>query len=153
LTDRAIVDGRKAMIVGHFVVSSTFFFIGPSQLVEYYIKPSLWLTGLSLALLGIGVAPFYVSCIAQMKAATLNADFPDSLGVTTILSGLFTSGFSIGDVIGPTLGDLLTEHTNFNMATTILSLILILEGTNLIMFTIWERNSKRVKKTKDSEST
>jgi len=143
LTDK-MIDGRKAIIVGHFVVSLTFFFIGPSQLVEDYIKPSLWLTGVSLALLGIGIAPFVVPCIAEMKTAALNAGFPDSLGVTSILSGLFGSGFSVGEVIGPTLGGLLTDHTNFRRATS---------GASLIIFTIWERNSKWVKTTEHSEST
>jgi len=122
-------------------------------LVEDYIKPSLWLTGVSLALLGIGIAPFVVPCIAEMKTAALNAGFPDSLGVTSILSGLFGSGFSVGEVIGPTLGGLLTDHTNFRIATSIFSLILLFEGASLIIFTIWDRNSKWVKTTEHSEST
>lgn len=150
LTDKKI-DGRKAIIFGHFFVFASYFFLGPCPLIKDYVKPRLWLAGVSLAVMGFGIAPFVIPNLADMQKCATNAGLPDSLAVKSILSGLFGSCFSVGSVLGPTIGGFLTDHLSFDWASAIFSFVVLLEGVVLIIFTIWERNSKWVKKRVVSE--
>jgi len=145
LTDKKI-DGRKAIIFGHLFVFLGYFFLGPSPLVKSYIKSSLWLTALSLCVSGIGVAPLFVPGLADMTKSVQYAGLPDTIGTKGILSGIYSGCFSIGAVIGPTVGGFLTDHMSFDWASTIFAFLVLFEGLVLIIFTVWERNSKWVKK-------
>lgn len=137
------INGRIAIIVGHFIGAACFMFLGPSPLLKSFVNPQLWVVCLSLAVTGIAYALHTIPTLNEMQISASNHGLADNLGRSSMLSGLFQSAFSIGSVLGPALSGTLTEHTSFAWASTVLALLLLAEGVILILFTIWERKSHR----------
>lgn len=135
-------SGRYAIILGNVICCVSYLFLGPSPLLDSFVNSKLWVVCVALGVMGIAIAPLVVPILADMQKSTTNAGLPANFATTSIISGIFNSVFSIGSVIGPTLGGALTDHMSFSWASTIFSFVLIGKAVILTLFTIWESHSK-----------
>ena len=60
------------------------------------------------------------------QRAAVAAGFPECIEVQTVISGLFTSFFALGNFTGPTLSGIIYEHLGFSYNCLVLQLIICL---------------------------
>ncbi|XP_078683074.1 MFS-type transporter SLC18B1-like [Branchiostoma floridae x Branchiostoma belcheri] len=139
-----IADKKKAMrfmiIIGLVILSAAAVMIGPSPLLTDYLnilpKNKLWtnIVGLTTIALGGGIA---VSPIFnEMLYAASDAGMEDGFTTNGLVSGLFISGFSIGEFIGPTTSSALVQKFGFPWAMTALGGFILSYAIVLFIFYI-----------------
>ncbi|XP_066933430.1 MFS-type transporter SLC18B1-like isoform X2 [Clytia hemisphaerica] len=139
LLDKKIIKGRNASIIGCFLGFICYLFMAPSPLFAFIKTSHLWLTVTSLLCLGfLCLTAMFVPVLADMQITARKAGLPMNLSTDAILSGIYTSMFYIGSIVGPALGAFLTQHLGFPKASTIFAFLLLLEGVCLLSFTLWE---------------
>nr|XP_047145094.1 MFS-type transporter SLC18B1-like isoform X3 [Hydra vulgaris] len=125
LTDKKL-NGRNVIISGAFFVGTIYLLLGPSPLLSSFIPRKLYILLIAVGALGLGVSCFLVPILSNMHRAGSKVGLPETMGTKTVISGIFNSCFSIGSVIGPTLGGFLTEHFSFQWASTIFGFSVII---------------------------
>ncbi|XP_047145096.1 MFS-type transporter SLC18B1 isoform X3 [Hydra vulgaris] len=142
LTDKKL-NGRNVIISGAFFVGTIYLLLGPSPLLSSFIPRKLYILLIAVGALGLGVSCFLVPILSNMHRAGSKVGLPETMGTKTVISGIFNSCFSIGSVIGPTLGGFLTEHFSFQWASTIFGFSVIILGFLLLLFTVLESRSRK----------
>jgi MFS family permease len=107
------------VILGFLGLGGSYMLLGPSPYV--YLPLELWNAYVSLALLGITASMAYIPTIPLLVEYT--KDLGDS--ATDIVSGLGTSMFSLGSIVGPSLGSFLAYQIGFPKGSTIFAFLLV----------------------------
>ena len=102
------------MILGHLLLLASFTLHGPSPwLIQSH---SLSLTICALFLQGSGSATVvdssYTACLLSTVAIP-SPKYPDSVSTFSLVSGLWTSAFALGNCVGPSLAGLLYDQVGF----------------------------------------
>jgi len=102
-------------IAGYILVFVAFLLVGPPSYLP--IAPSLLLTEVGLGVIGIGTAATLAAtfALAQQEAAKVVGDAEHS-----VISGLWTAAFALGNFIGPTVGGPLVTALGFTNTTPLL---------------------------------
>ncbi|XP_064652804.1 MFS-type transporter SLC18B1-like [Lineus longissimus] len=133
--------GEYLTIVGDLLMMVGYLLIGPFPL--FHIRQSLWLTVVSLVILGIGATLLLIPILPQMVADARKIGFPDNTQTYGIIAALNVSGISLGCGMGPIVGGALTEAVGFSWATSITVIpLFILVILNLISFVLSRRKSR-----------
>ena len=101
--------------------------VGPLPFID--LKPSLFLIYCAMALCGSGWGFGVVSSFARTRLAATKHGYPDDIATNSMLSGLWTSSFYLGNFLGPTLAGVLVDSYGFRWSTQIFFFCYI---TNLI---------------------
>ena len=111
LVDKLLHPGTLT-ILGFILLLISFTFLAP---VPYlYIHPHLAMTVTSMVMYGAGTACITLSSFSSCLQATLSIDgYSQSISTTSIVSGIWTAGYSLGHFIGPLLGGVMYEKVNF----------------------------------------
>jgi len=141
IADKSI-PGRVCIIIGQFGLCIGFCFIGPAPFLEKFIPAKVWLVAVSGGFIGLAIAPFVVPTLPDMQKTGRRGGLPATLGTDSLISGLFNGFFSIGSVLGPTIGGALSQQYSFEGAAMLFGFIFAAEGIFLGIFTLWERNTK-----------
>eukprot|EP00092_Neocalanus_flemingeri_P107350 GFUD01137792.1.p1 GENE.GFUD01137792.1~~GFUD01137792.1.p1 ORF type:complete len:280 (+),score=82.29 GFUD01137792.1:238-1077(+) len=104
-----------------------FAFLGPVPYLTFF-SPNLYTVCGSLVAQGFGCAAVLVASFGSAQLAAVTAGLPDSLEVQSVVSGLFTSSFALGNFCGPTVSGILYDAVGFNYNC------LILQGLVIIVF-------------------
>eukprot|EP00794_Sanderia_malayensis_P011822 gene11822-13046_t len=143
-------DKRVIMVVGGVIMAISYILLGPTPFLPKNIIPStLWLNGVALAVLGIGVGPFLVPGLSDMNDSAVRYGMAGDLSTHSAISGIFNAMFSIGAIAGPTVGGILVESTNFSWAAAIFGFFLLLWAVILGVFTLCERRILKKKALSD----
>ena len=101
-----------------------FAFLGPAPYVSIF-NPSLYTVCGSLVAQGFGSAAVLVASFGSAQLAAVAAGLPDSLEIQSVVSGLFTSAFALGNFCGPTISGILYDAIGFNYNCLVLQIIII----------------------------
>ncbi|CAB3369675.1 Hypothetical predicted protein [Cloeon dipterum] len=94
--------------------------IGPSPLIPF-LPGSLWLTLVSLAILGIAAALTLLPTYQAVLDAAVAGGCSDDLPTYSIVAGVWSGMYSLGEVIGPSLGGLVLEWYGFPTCATLMA--------------------------------
>jgi len=104
--------------IGHLLIACSFLMIGP---ISYFnMLPNYMLTLIGLGLVGIGTAATLTATFAltQKHALTIVSDKDENS--SSLISGIWTSAFALGNFIGPTVGGPLVFFLGFSGTTPVL---------------------------------
>jgi MFS family permease len=110
--------------IGHLIIAASFILVGP---VDYIgMQPDYLLTLCGLGLVGVGTAATITStfALAQKHALILidEGEVCRSEDHSSMISGLWTAAFALGNFIGPTAGGPLVSWLGFTGTTPILQI-------------------------------
>lgn len=106
------------MILGHLLLLSSFTLIGPAPWL--IPSPSLPLTICALFIQGAGSATVVVSSYSACLLSTLSIPspkYPDSVSTFSLVSGVWTSAFALGNFVGPSIAGVLYDQVGFRWGT------------------------------------
>lgn len=95
----------------------SFLLLGPSSM--FNIKnPPIWLHIIALLLLGIFVAMALMPTLQALIDGALDGGFEDNIGTHSVVAGLWSCSYSLGEMIGPSLGGAMLQEWGFPDAAT-----------------------------------
>lgn len=104
--------------IGNILIACSLLLIGPVQYLN--LLPNYELTEIGLGLIGVGTAATLTATFALTQKHALlvlpNQDEDNS----SIISGLWTSAFALGNFLGPTIGGPLVYYLGFSGTTPVL---------------------------------
>ncbi|XP_057300997.1 MFS-type transporter SLC18B1-like [Hydractinia symbiolongicarpus] len=71
-----------------------------------------------------------------------DAGFEDNLVTASLVSGIWNGSFSIGNTVGPLFAGIFTDHFGFPWTSTVIAFLFLVEGTGLVIFTLWSRRKQ-----------
>ncbi|XP_077989874.1 MFS-type transporter SLC18B1-like [Glandiceps talaboti] len=152
ITDKKNIP-KLLMIIGNIGIAGAFMYLGPSPLLMIETS-ELWLTIVSLVLLGVTVGCAFVPTFLDLITTASWHGMPDNLGTHGVISGLFNALFNLGGFVGPSAGGALVGHFGFQWAASIFAMIYLLLAFVMIVFCLWEYQcgkGRRIPKAKVGE--
>ncbi|XP_044742463.1 MFS-type transporter SLC18B1-like isoform X2 [Chrysoperla carnea] len=132
------------MVIGLLLCTSGLLLLGPSPYLSPFLDRSIWLDLIGLSILGISVALTLLPTFQRVLSSAVEGGFPDSLSTCSLVAGLWSCMYALGEVLGPALGGILLEHVGFPMAATIQALMsFTLAILTLLYFTLKSVFTKR----------
>jgi len=104
--------------VGNVLIIASMFLIGPVQYLN--LLPNYELTELGLGLIGVGTAATLTATFALTQKHAMLVLPNEEEDNSSIISGLWTSAFALGNFIGPTIGGPLVYYLGFSGTTPVL---------------------------------
>ena len=96
-------------IIGFIMIMISFLLVGPVPFLP--ISPSLSLTVCSLTVHGAGSAAVVVSSYSCAVSSALKMDgYGEDLSTFSIISGLWTAAFALGNGLGPSVAGILYDQ-------------------------------------------
>ncbi|RDD42100.1 MFS-type transporter SLC18B1 [Trichoplax sp. H2] len=143
---------RPFIIGGNFAMGVALMFLGPAPFFK--IPLSLPQTILSLISLGIAAGAAAIPLYADMLDAAVTEFGNQSPGVDetekdfvlyAVVSGLFSSASSLGQVLGPIVGGTFTSTSDalFRKTSAGIGFAVAAEGLIVILLTLWEKLYKK----------
>ncbi|XP_064455374.1 MFS-type transporter SLC18B1-like isoform X2 [Ornithodoros turicata] len=109
---KSVKDPRYISIFGGVCVLVAFVIIGPLPFVG--LTPTLPLVCISQVLLGVGISCYYICLFVHAISYSVKVKrLPDNLSTFALLSGIFSSAFSLGLFAGPVIGGLLMDYVGY----------------------------------------
>merc|ERR1719354_1558074 len=106
--------------IGHLTIAASLLLIGP---VDYIgLVPSYLITMIGLGVVGVGTAATITSTFAlsQKHALLVLGEGSSSEDYSSLISGLWTAAFALGNFVGPTAGGPLVDWLGFTGTTPII---------------------------------
>lgn len=122
-------------IIGLIIIMFSFLLVGPVP--SLHISPSLTLTVGSLAIQGVGSAAVVVSSYSCLLSSVLKINgYEEDLTTFSIVSGLWSASYALGNGIGPSVAGVLYDKVGFRWGTVS---VIVLSGitTTLNIFARW----------------
>ncbi|XP_059474514.1 MFS-type transporter SLC18B1-like [Neocloeon triangulifer] len=94
--------------------------VGPSPLLPF-LPSSLWVTLVSLAILGVAAALTLLPTYQAVLDAAVAGGCSDDLPTYSIVAGVWSGMYSLGEVIGPSVGGLVLEWYGFPTCATLMA--------------------------------
>lgn len=107
------------MIVGLIIMAAAQLFMGPAPFLG--IPSNLWMTLGTLVVLGTSFAIAYVPTMESIIRAAADGGMEEDIGTYALVSGLWNSMYSLGEVIGPSFGGVLLDLVGFSWASTVVA--------------------------------
>lgn len=107
------------MIVGLVLMSAGQLFMGPAPFL--HIPSNLWITLATMAVVGVSFAISYVPTMESIIRAATDSGMPGDVGTYALVSGLWNSMYSLGEVIGPSFGGVLLDLFGFPWASSVMA--------------------------------
>ncbi|CAH0557000.1 unnamed protein product [Brassicogethes aeneus] len=121
LTDR-VENYQWLMPIGLFGNSIVLLLLGPSPLLSF-LEDSILLNVICLPLLGIFVAMSLMPTYQFVLDSAIKGGFTENIGTHSVIAGLWSSIYSLGEVVGPILGGAILENWNFPVTSSTFSLL------------------------------
>ncbi|XP_078601802.1 MFS-type transporter SLC18B1-like [Branchiostoma floridae x Branchiostoma japonicum] len=139
-----MADKKKVMrfmiIIGLIILSAAMLMVGPSPLLTDYLnvlpKKQLWINLVGLVTISLGCGVAIAPIFNEMLYAASDAGLEDGFGTNALVSGIFTSSFSIGEFVGPTASSSLVEKFGFPWASTGLGGLIVVYTVVMFIFYI-----------------
>lgn len=114
------------MTVGLFGNSVILLFLGPCL---SFLPDVLWLNMVSLSLLGITVGMSLMPTYQFILDSALENGYTDDISTHSVIAGLWSSVYSLGEVLGPVLGGSLMQHYDFSNTCATFAALNFIVGT------------------------
>jgi len=114
---------------------ASFTFLGPAPYLKTVLDPSLLSVSLALVLQGFGTSALLVASFATAQQAAPGRNLTESLEVQSLVSGLFTSAFALGNFTGPTLSGILYDSIGFGYNCLVVQgIVLVVAIANVVAY-------------------
>ena len=104
--------------IGNILIACSLLLIGPVQYLN--LLPNYELTEIGLGLIGVGTAATLTATFALTQKHALLVQPNQDEDNSSIISGLWTSAFALGNFLGPTIGGPLVYYLGFSGTTPVL---------------------------------
>ncbi|KAK9879737.1 hypothetical protein WA026_006797 [Henosepilachna vigintioctopunctata] len=121
------------MSVGLICNFVSLMFLGPSPAMNF-LDSALWLNIVCLSTLGISVAMAQMPTYRGLLDGAMQGGFVESLSTHSIIAGLWSSIYSLGEVVGPIAGGTLMEHYGFPVTSTVFAVMNLLTAILVTLF-------------------
>lgn len=115
-----IVQPEFITPIGHLIIACSVFLIGPVQYLN--MPPNLLFTLIGLALIGIGTAATLTATFALTQKHALMLVPENNEDISSLISGIWTSSFALGNFVGPTVGGPLVYWLGFTGTTPVIQI-------------------------------
>ena len=123
------VEHRVTMILGLFILAFFNLFVGP-----FFMEMNLTSMLVGLAVTGFSMGFLTIPNMPEMMTATVEAHPMSDLDhANSLLSGMLNAGFGSGQALGPILGALFYQLTNWRMTMNIISVIVAVHAVLYII--------------------
>ena len=119
-----------------------FILMGPVPFLQDVLIITPTSTAISLCLLGVGLGSYFVPVIGTMKMYATDSGLETTLSLSGIISGLCSSYFCIGSIIGPIIGGIILQYSAFPWACFIMMVLLLAEASVLTIFILYKAYQK-----------
>lgn len=110
----------QLMSIGLFLLTIEFLFLGPIDLFQ--IDTTFTQTAVTMAFIGVSYSIAFIPTFETLLALAIKNGFSDDIGTYSLVSGVWSSFCSLGEILGPVFGGFLTEHFGFKKAATSMSM-------------------------------
>lgn len=100
------------MIVGLLVSAVGLALLGPAWFLP--LEPTVWLSVMAVVLMGFAHAIAFIPTFESILDIAIDKGFPDNVRTYSLVSGLWSSVYSLGEVTGPTFGGLFVDLYDFS---------------------------------------
>lgn len=112
------IDNHWSMMVSGLLLTTVgLIFLGPSSFLPYH-ENVLWLNLVSLSIIGVAVSLTLMPTFKGLLQCAIDNGFKDSISTYSIVAGLWSCAYSLGDMLGPSIGGVLLEQFNFPICAT-----------------------------------
>ncbi|XP_050504138.1 MFS-type transporter SLC18B1-like isoform X1 [Diabrotica virgifera virgifera] len=111
------------MVAGLFMCTLGLLLLGPCPYIPV-LSQNLWLDLVALSILGISVALTLMPTFLRILTSATKAGYSDSLVTYSVVAGVWSCMYSLGEVLGPALGGFLMGRYGFPMASTVMATVI-----------------------------
>ncbi|CAG9768972.1 unnamed protein product [Ceutorhynchus assimilis] len=108
------------MVAGLFLSTIGLLLLGPCPFIPG-IQSSLWLNLVALSILGISVALALMPTFQGVLNSAIHGGCSDSMATYSVVAGIWSSMYSLGEVVGPALGGFLLQYYGFPLSSTVMA--------------------------------
>ncbi|RWS26692.1 MFS-type transporter SLC18B1-like protein, partial [Leptotrombidium deliense] len=127
----AKTDKFLLTFVGLIFTAVGFAFIGPSNFIP--LNTSFWLTCVAMAVIGISTSIAITPSFEVMLLHITDKGYSNDVNTYGLISGLWSSMWSLGDITGPAIGGLLAQHLGFPNAATIITALTAATAVSVVI--------------------
>ncbi|KAL0273190.1 UNVERIFIED_CONTAM: hypothetical protein PYX00_005926 [Menopon gallinae] len=114
-------DGHWFMMTSGLILSTIgLLLLGPAPFIPF-LKNYLWLNLVALSILGVSVALALLPTFQGLLYAAVESGCRDELSTYSLVAGAWSCLYALGEVIGPLVGGIMTEHYGFPMCCTVMA--------------------------------
>ncbi|XP_045181546.2 MFS-type transporter SLC18B1-like [Mercenaria mercenaria] len=144
-------DNRFLLVPGMLVCAAGLLLVGPSPVLGFEISfNELWLTILSLVVLGVGSSMAVIPTYDVYIDILGEIGYPEDTRTYGMVSGLWVSMYALGDFAGPSLGGFLFDTIGFEWLTTWIAAACVFTG--ILICVTWFIEKKCCQKTRQQTS-
>jgi len=125
------------MFIGVMIMGSSYLLLGPAPFLPF-LPATIYLNAISLGLLGVGSCVALLPTLPMMCLAAEKKN-PNS---ATVVSGIASSAYSLGEVIGPPLGSTMVDLVGFEWASAFFAGLVALSGILILVGMFMEYREK-----------
>ncbi|CAH1183609.1 unnamed protein product [Phaedon cochleariae] len=130
------------MVAGLLMCTVGLLLLGPCPFIPY-LESSLWLDLVALSILGISVALALIPTFQGVLTSATDAGCIDSIATYSVVAGIWSCMYSLGEVIGPSLGGFLLQYYGFPVTSTVMATMTFLLAIITFMFFILKSTYSR----------
>ncbi|CAL8074594.1 unnamed protein product [Orchesella dallaii] len=120
------------MVVGLIISGLGLFLLGPSPFLP--LSNTIPVNIVALFILGASIGMTLLPTFEALLDCAFDAGYPDEASTYGLIAGLWSGSYSLGEVIGPSMGGFLLDHFGFPICTTVNAAICILLGIFVLLF-------------------
>lgn len=118
------------MVVGMILAAIALLILGPCPYIPFLVN-TIWSNLLALSILGIFVALALLPAFQGLLKSAIDGGCDDSLATYSLVAGVWSGMYSLGEVIGPSLGGYLLNNYGFGICATVMAFITLLTAALL----------------------
>ncbi|XP_071452139.1 MFS-type transporter SLC18B1-like [Hetaerina americana] len=126
--------------------------LGPSPFIPG-LKSSVWLNLVSLSILGVAVALTLLPTFQGVLDNAIEGGCREDLGTYSLVAGIWSCMYSLGEVIGPLCGGVLVEHYGFPLCSSIMAAMTFILALVTILYHSFKCESPTAKPALDTHET
>jgi MFS family permease len=107
------------MIIGLLLSSLGLVLLGPSSFIP--VTPNVWMSTISMVIMGFAYAVAFIPTFECILDLAIEKGFADNVKTYSLVSGLWSSMYSLGEVSGPLFGGLFVDVFDFRHGVTVMA--------------------------------
>lgn len=124
------------MVIGLFMSSVCLIVLGPSPFISKIHNP-LWIDMVALCALGTSVSLTLMPTFQSLLSCAVDHGYSKELVTYSMVAGTWSCAYSLGEMIGPTLGAILLDHYGFPTCSTVMAYTtFVMAMVSLVFFTL-----------------
>ena len=114
------MDNKMPLMIAGLLLSAIgLALLGPAWFLP--LPPSVWLSILAVIFMGFAHAIAFIPTFESILDLAIDKGFPDNVRTYSLVSGLWSSVYSLGEVTGPTFGGLFVDLYDFSNGCSLMA--------------------------------